>query len=150
MTRDRRFRSALSRVRNLLGSAILICTLAVVPSAVWAQTNAAQPPATATVPTTKILAIGRLTPKWTPAARGTVMPAEVRATVALYLGGKIDQWYVRQDQPGVVFILNTTDPKEAREMLEKLPLGQAGLMEFDLIPLGPLSPLRLLISPPPG
>jgi hypothetical protein len=37
-----------------------------------------------------------------------------------------------------------TDPAVARDMLEKLPLGQAHLMSFDLIPLGPLDPLRQL------
>jgi len=44
----------------------------------------------------------------------------------------------------VVFILNVTDPTVAHEMLEKLPLGQAHLMSFELIPLGPLNPLRRL------
>jgi hypothetical protein len=44
----------------------------------------------------------------------------------------------------VVFILNVTDMAAAHEMLEKLPLGQAHLMSFELIPLGPLNPLRLL------
>jgi hypothetical protein len=29
-------------------------------------------------------------------------------------------------------------------MLEKLPLGQAHLMSFELIPIGPLNPLRWL------
>jgi hypothetical protein len=29
-------------------------------------------------------------------------------------------------------------------MLEKLPLGQAHLMSFELMPLGPLDPLRAL------
>jgi len=37
-----------------------------------------------------------------------------------------------------------TDPAAAHEMLEKLPLGQAHLMSFELIPLGPLAPLRQL------
>ena len=32
---------------------------------------------------------------------------------------------------GVVFILNVTDPAAARDMLEKLPLGQAHLMSFE-------------------
>ena len=32
----------------------------------------------------------------------------------------------------------------AHEMLEKLPLGQAHLMSFELIPLAPLNPLRQL------
>src|SRR5215831_5252604 len=45
---------------------------------------------------------------------------------------------------GVVFILNVTDLAAAHEMLEKLPLGQAHFMSFELIPLGPLAPLRRL------
>jgi hypothetical protein len=47
-----------------------------------------------------------------------------------------------------VFVINLTDPKEAHALLETLPLGQAGLMEFQIIPLGPLGPLRLLLSEP--
>ena len=96
------------------------------------------------VPTTRILAIGRLTSKSTPGAIGAVLPQEVRETVKLYLGGKIEQWYVRKDQASVVFILDMTDVNEARKTLAQLPLGRADLMEFDLIPLGPLSPLAAL------
>jgi hypothetical protein len=44
----------------------------------------------------------------------------------------------------VVFILNITGPAAARDMLEKLPLGQAHLMSFELTPIGPLNPLRQL------
>jgi hypothetical protein len=64
--------------------------------------------------------------------------------VKLYLDGKIDQWYSLQDRSGVAFILNVTDPAVAHDILEKLPLGQAHLMSFELIPLGPLNPLRQL------
>jgi len=35
-------------------------------------------------------------------------------------------------------------------MLEKLPLGVAHLMSFELIPLGPLNPLRQLLPPATG
>jgi hypothetical protein len=98
------------------------------------------------VPTTKLLAIGSLTPNANAAALKPILPSEVRETVQLYLAGKLDQWFAKQDQTGVVFILNVTDPKEARELLEKLPLGRAGLMEFQLIPLGPLRPLGVLLS----
>ncbi len=99
--------------------------------------------------TTKILAIGSRTPKFTPDALRTVMPQEVRETLKLYLAGKIDQWYVKTDRSGVVFILNMTDVNEAKAMLAGLPLGLADLMHFDLIPIGPLAPLRLLASDPP-
>ena len=46
----------------------------------------------------------------------------------------------------VVFLLNVTSVDEARSA-GKLPLGQAKLMQFELIPLGPLNPLRLLLPP---
>ncbi len=117
------------------------------PGALLAQ--AAEPPSSrepVTVPTTRLLAIGSFTEKGTPEAWKPVLPAEVRDTVRLYLGGKIDQWFVKQDQSGVVFLMNLTDPKEAQALLARLPFGQAGLMEFQIIPLGPISPLGLLLS----
>jgi hypothetical protein len=95
-------------------------------------------------PTTKILAIGTINPGVAPDKVFAILPEEVRDTANLYLDGKIDQWYSQQNGKGVVFILNVTDLAAAREMLERLPLGQAHLMSFELIPLGPLAPLRRL------
>ena len=97
-------------------------------------------------PTTKILAIGTLAPGVTAETRRDIMPGEVRATLRLALAGKIDQWYAKQDGTGVVFMLNTPDVQEAHDLLEALPLGQAKMMTFELIPLGPLVPLRLLLN----
>src|ERR1700744_1108941 len=88
-------------------------------------------------PTTRILAIGTLNPGVDPAAARAILPKEVKETVNLYLNGKIEQWYSLQGRPGVAFILDITDPAAAHELLEKLPLGQAHLMSFELIPLGP-------------
>ncbi|WP_158901750.1 hypothetical protein [Burkholderia sp. L27(2015)] len=102
----------------------------------------AQPPSP--TPTTKILAVGTLNADADPAALRAILPTEVRETVKLYLDGKIDQWFSLQGRDGVVFLLNVTDVATAREMLEKLPLGQAHLMTFDLTPLAPLNPLRQL------
>ena len=65
------------------------------------------------------------------------------------LGAAQRNGYVRQDGKGVVFLLNVTSVEEAHSLLKNLPLGQAGLMEFDLMPLGPLNPLRLLLSKQP-
>jgi hypothetical protein len=106
-------------------------------------TSLAQP-ANPPTPTTRILAIGTVNPGVDPAAVRSILPTEVRETVKLYLDGKIDQWYSQQGRSGVVFILNVTDPAAAHDMLEKLPLGQAHLMSFELIPLAPLNPLRQL------
>jgi hypothetical protein len=102
--------------------------------------QSANPP----TPTTKILAIGTFNAGVDPAAARAILPKEVKETVDLYLGGKIDQWYSLQGRAGVAFILDMTDLAAAREMLEKLPLGQAHLMSFELIPLAPLNPLRQL------
>jgi hypothetical protein len=95
-------------------------------------------------PTTRILAIGTINSGADMAAARAIVPTEVRETVKLYLDGKIDQWYSLQGRVGVAFILNVTDVAAAHEMLEKLPLGQAHLMSFELIPLAPLNPLRQL------
>jgi hypothetical protein len=76
------------------------------------------------VPTTKILAISHFigTPM-TSAQRAQIMPHEVHETVNAYLAGKIDQWYFRTDGKGVVFLVNASTPEEAKNILEKFPLG---------------------------
>lgn len=132
----------------MIGKAAMIALSLIIALPVSAQSAPPQsaPPLSA-VPTTRILAVGTLTGDRQSEAFKQVMPREVRETVDLYLKGKIDQWYVKQDQSGVVFILNVTSQEEARSLLEALPLGKAGLMRFDLTPLGPLNPLRLLIKP---
>lgn len=100
-----------------------------------------------TVPTTKIIAIGTITPGSTQEAIGTVLPQEVRETVQLHLDGKIEQWNVRNDKLGVVFVLNMTSVDEAKAIFARMPLDRAGLISFEFIPVGPLSPLSLLLAP---
>lgn len=97
--------------------------------------------------TTEVLAIMSVKPGITHKEIQKVMPEEVRAAVRLYLEGKIEQWYGRGDGKGVVFILHWKDAAEANALLEALPLAKAGLMTHELIPLGPLTPLRALIGP---
>jgi hypothetical protein len=116
--------------------ALIICLMSSGPG----HAQPAGPP----TPTTRILAIGTVNPGVDPTAVRAILPAEVRDTVTLYLDGKIDQWFSLQGRTGVAFILNVTDPAAAHEMLEKLPLGRAHLMSFELIPLAPLNPLRQL------
>jgi hypothetical protein len=106
------------------------------------------PLAAVSVPTTKILAIGSVTAKGTPEAIGGVLPFEVRATVRNYLAGHIDQWFFQTEGYGVVFIMNVQTREAAHALLEKLPLGVAGMMEFELIALGPLKPLAMLLQEP--
>jgi hypothetical protein len=119
-------------------------TIAATLSSLFLSGPSVAQPANPPTPTTRILAIGTVNPGVDPAAVRSILPNEVRETVKLYLDGKIDQWFSLQDRNGVAFILNVTDPAAAHDMLEKLPLGQAHLMSFELIPLAPLNPLRQL------
>jgi hypothetical protein len=76
------------------------------------------------------------------------MPAEIRATVRLYLQGAIQQWYARGDGKGVVFILNCKDVTEAEAVIDKLPLSSEDLLDHQFIPIGPLAPLGALMASP--
>src|SRR5579863_1102776 len=78
-----------------------------------------------------------------------IMPAEIRATVPLYLDGKIQQWYMRGDGRGVIFIMNCKDVEEARALIESLLLSQANLVDGEFIPVGPLLPLGILLRDSP-
>ena len=75
-----------------------------------------------------------------------VMPAEIRATVQLYLDGNIREWYSREDGRGGVFLLNTKDVAEARSIMESLPLAKENMLDHEYVPVGPLMPLRLLVG----
>jgi hypothetical protein len=77
-----------------------------------------------------------------------VMPAEIRATVQLYLNGKIREWYSRGDGRGVVFLLDTREVAEAQTIIEGLPLGKENLIDHEYIAVGPLLPLGLLVANP--
>ena len=76
-----------------------------------------------------------------------IMPAEIRATVPLYLDGKIQQWFTRGDGKGVIFLLNCQDAAEARALIESLPLSKENLVDEQFIPVGPLLPLGILLRP---
>ena len=74
------------------------------------------------------------------------MPAEIRATVKLYLDGKIRHWYSRGDGRGVVLFLDVKTVEEAHAVMDTLPLSKESLMDHDYIPVGPLLPLASLVS----
>ena len=75
-----------------------------------------------------------------------VIPTEIRATLKLYLEGKIQQWYSRGDGKGVVFLLNAKAEEEAREIVEGLPLAKQELIDHQFVPVGPLMALRALLG----
>jgi hypothetical protein len=96
--------------------------------------------------TTGVFALLKAKPGVTREQVMAVMPAEIRATVQLYLDGKIREWYSREDGRGGVFLLNARDAGEARSIMESLPLAKEHMLEHEYIPVGPLMPLRLLMG----
>ena len=74
------------------------------------------------------------------------IPSEIRATVRLYLDGKIRQWFSRSDNRGVVFLLDCKDTAEAHTLIDALPLSAENLLDHEFIPVGPLLPLGALLA----
>jgi hypothetical protein len=95
----------------------------------------------------KVLALGLFAKPLTDEWRKWILPKEVPDTLRLYLDGKIDQFWFREDKPGgVVFLMNAASTEEARSVIETLPLAANGYLAFQYIPVGPLKPLGLLIE----
>ena len=123
--------------------------IAMLPVASVAQSQSAAAPGVPSVAipkTTEVLVIQ--TPKQGVTSQQimAVMPAEIRATVKLYLDGKIRQWYSRGDGKGVIFLVDAKTEDEARAIMETLPLAKEHLMDHEYIPVGPLMPLRALMG----
>jgi hypothetical protein len=128
-------------------TSLLIAALPVASLAQSQSGAASGMPSVAIPPPSEVLVIE--TPKQgvTPQQIIAVMPSEVRATVKLYLDGKIREWYSRGNGKGVVFLVDAKTEDEARAIMETLPLAKEQLMDHEYIPVGPLMPLRMLIGP---
>ena len=94
----------------------------------------------------KVIAIGNIGKAPTPEQRQQIMPREVPATLKLYLDGKIEQFWFRQDRLGVIFLMDVASVDAAKAEIGGLPLTHAGHMTYDFIPAGPLAPLGRLIG----
>jgi hypothetical protein len=118
---------------------------------VLAQTQASpQPPSDVPSPkTTEVMVILTAKQGVTRQQILKVIPAEIRATVKLYLDGKIRQWYSRGDGWGVVLFLDVKTVDEAHAVMDTLPLSKENLMDHEYIPVGPLLPLAGLIGEGP-
>src|SRR6266849_4639868 len=123
--------------------------MTVLPAAsVLAQTQASpQPPSGVPSPkTTEVMVILTAKQGVTRQQIMNVMPAEVRATVKLYLDGKIRQWYSRGDGKGVIFLIDAKTVEEAHAAIDAMPLSKEHLVDHEYIPVGPLMPLTALLA----
>ena len=65
------------------------------------------------------------------------LKAEARRVWELHQSGVIRELYFRADRSEAVLVLECKDVHEARQALGSLPLVEAGLISFELIPLVP-------------
>jgi hypothetical protein len=93
----------------------------------------------------KVMAIGTLK-TLSAEQRLQYLPKEVPATLQLYLDSKMEQFWLRDKDAGVIFLMTVDSLDEADSLLKALPLGRANLLTFDLMPIGPLLPLGMLMQ----
>jgi hypothetical protein len=94
----------------------------------------------------KILAIGSGIKPMSDEQRMQIMPKEVPDTLRLYLDGKIEQFWFREDKPGVVFIMNAESVEQAKATTDAMPLVVEGFLSYEFMALGPLKPLGMLLQ----
>ena len=129
---------------SLLTAMLPIASVAQTPSV-----TASGVPSVAIPKTTAVIVIQTAKPGVNPQQIMAVIPDEIRATVQLYLNGKIREWYSRGDGKGIVFLVEAKSEDEARTIMETLPLAKEQLMDEQYIPVGPLMPLKALVVPGP-
>ena len=124
----------------------LLMSLLPVASMAQSEPSRQPPPSVPSPKTTEVMVILTAKQGVTRQRIMNIMPAEIRATVKLYLDGKIRQWYSRGDGKGVIFLIDARTVDEARAVMEPLPLSKENLMDYEYIPIGPLMPLTGLIG----
>ncbi|MGM3173061.1 superoxide dismutase [Dickeya lacustris] len=71
---------------------------------------------------------------------------EVRHGWSLYKSGLVRDIYFRQDRPGVAIVAECDSVDAARVALAEFPLAKAGLIDWDIIPLGPFTNWEALFA----
>jgi muconolactone delta-isomerase len=94
----------------------------------------------------KILALEQEVPGTTAAAFTPHSRAEAARVWELQQSGVLREIFFRADRPDAVLILECADAGEAERVLATLPLVQAGLITFDIIPLKPYPGLARLFA----
>lgn len=94
----------------------------------------------------KILAIDKILPGATEEKIYTHIKEEAAKAWEFYEQDIVREWYFRQDRGGVVLMLECDSIEAAKDVIDDLPLVKAGLVDFDLIPLGAFKPLASLFG----
>jgi uncharacterized protein YciI len=140
----------MKKMKNLLIAAIATTLLALgtTSPAIYAATSTTSTTTTLTPITAKqFLMVSYLKDPTTPITQ--IIPfAKPEAQLAwqYYTGGRILQMNARQDGVGVVILWQAKNQIEARAAIEAMPMVQAGLIAYKLIPVAPFASLSSLFG----
>ena len=74
---------------------------------------------------------------------------QARSVWERYEGDQVREFYLRADhQPGAVLVLECDEVTEAERLVAGLPISEADLLNFEVIPLRPYMGLRELFRDP--
>ena len=85
----------------------------------------------------KIFAIEKERPGVTPDRYQPYLRPEAAKVWELYQNGHVREAYFNAEKHTAVLVLECSDLQEANNLLQTLPLVEAGLITFDLLPLVP-------------
>ncbi len=97
----------------------------------------------------KVLAIGhpRSGVRWEHIA--PYVGEQARSVWERYESDQVREFYLRADhRPGVVLVLECADVTEAERLVAALPIAEAKLLDFEIIPLRPYIGFRELFRDP--
>jgi hypothetical protein len=101
------------------------------------------------MPTTqKIFGLARARDEVTWADMVPLMQLEAAHVWSLYERDVLREAWVRTDALGAVYVLEAT-PKQATSLLADQPMARERLVDFELVPVGPFTPLSLLFGTQP-
>ena len=66
-----------------------------------------------------------------------LLPAEAKKALQLVAEDVVREIYSRKDGKGAILVLEASSELEAMEYLADLPLAKAGMLKFDIYPVGP-------------
>lgn len=94
----------------------------------------------------KILALEYESPSADPDLMEAYLAAEARRMLELTQAGILREIYFRAETRQTVLMLECVNAEEARAVLQTLPLVQAELIAFEVIPLAPYNGFSRLIE----
>jgi muconolactone delta-isomerase len=96
----------------------------------------------------KFLALERELPGATAGQFQPLLRDEARRVWELQQSGALREIYFHADEHTAVIMLECVDAEEARSLLSTLPLVQAGLIDFEIVPLAPYDGFARLFPEP--